>query len=96
MPPLGRAGAWRSRAVERMTTLLLLRLRFTLTTSGRTNRLLLGEEAAGLAFAGLEVTSNLAGLEALALLEPEAAGNRFGSTSLALTLRPALVAQRQV
>jgi hypothetical protein len=58
MPPLGRAGAWRSRAVERMTTLLLLRLRFTLTTSGRTNRLLLAEEAAGLAFAGLEVTSN--------------------------------------
>ncbi|KQO90888.1 helicase [Methylobacterium sp. Leaf90] len=73
--PLGRAGAWRSRAVTRMTTLLLLRLRFTLTTSGRANRLLLAEEATGLAFSGLDVTAALVGLDALALLEPEAAGN---------------------
>ena len=36
-----------------MTTLLLLRLRFKLITSGRTNRLLLAEEATGLAFGGM-------------------------------------------
>ena len=73
--PLGRAGAWRSRAVTRMTTLLLLRLRFTLTTSGRSNRLLLAEEATGVAFGGLDPAASLVGLEALALLETEAAGN---------------------
>src|SRR3546814_7191804 len=50
--PLGRCGAWRTRAVTQMTTLLLLRLRFKLVTSGRTNRLLLAEEATGLAFRG--------------------------------------------
>ncbi|CAA2158504.1 RNA polymerase-associated protein RapA [Methylobacterium brachiatum] len=73
--PLGRAGAWRSRAVTRMTTLLLLRLRFTLTTSGRTNRLLLAEEATGIAFGGVDAAASLVGLDALALLETEAAGN---------------------
>lgn len=73
--PLGRAGAWRSAAVARLTTMLLLRLRFTLTTSGRNNRLLLAEEAAGIAFAGQGNDAVLSGLEALALLEAEASGN---------------------
>ncbi len=69
--PLGRAGAWRTRAVTKLTTVLLLRLRFTLVTSGR--RTLLAEEATALAFdAGGEAAS---GAEALALLEAEASGN---------------------
>jgi superfamily II DNA or RNA helicase len=70
--PLGRAGAWRTRAVSQMTTLLLLRLRFQLVTSGRTNRLLLAEEATGLAFSGLGKEASMQGADALALLEDEA------------------------
>lgn len=69
--PLGRAGAWRTRGVAKLTTVLLLRLRFTLVTSGR--RTLLAEEATALAFdADGEVAS---GAQALALLEAEASGN---------------------
>jgi len=73
--PLGRAGAWRSRAVSRMTTLLVMRLRYTLVTSGRSNRTLLAEEATALAFSGLDVHASSSGTEALALLEAEASGN---------------------
>lgn len=72
--PLGRCGAWRTRAVTQMTTLMLLRLRFKLITSGRTNRLLLAEEATGIAF-GAAPTSILKGHPALELLEVEATGN---------------------
>lgn len=73
--PLGRCGAWRTRAVAQMTTLMLLRLRFKLITSGRTNRLLLAEEATGIAFGGIAPASILEGHSALELLEAEAAGN---------------------
>ena len=73
--PLGRAGVWRTRAVSQMTTLLLLRLRFKLVTSGRSSRLLLAEEATGLAFGGLKAEVILDGLGALSLLEAEASGN---------------------
>jgi superfamily II DNA or RNA helicase len=72
---LGRAGVWRTRAVTQMTTLLLLRLRYQLVTSGRTNRLLLAEEATGLAFSGLGQDVSLKAEEALALLEAEASSN---------------------
>lgn len=72
---LGRAGVWRTRAVAQMTTLLLLRLRFQLVTSGRTNRLLLAEEAIGIAFQGLAQDAVLDGAEALQLLEAEASSN---------------------
>lgn len=72
---LGRCGAWRTRAVAQMTTLMLLRLRFKLITSGRTNRLLLAEEATGIAFGGIAPASILEGHSALELLEAEAAGN---------------------
>jgi hypothetical protein len=58
-----------------MTTIVLLRLRYKLTTSGRTNRLLLAEEATGLAFEGLSTSAVATGLEALTLLEKEASGN---------------------
>ncbi|RTL89317.1 MAG: helicase [Hyphomicrobiales bacterium] len=73
--PLGRCGAWRTRAVTQMTTLMLLRLRFKLITSGRTNRLLLAEEATGIAFGGIAPAPILEGHSALELLEAEAAGN---------------------
>ena len=73
--PLGRAGVWRTKAVSQMTTLLLLRLRFQLVTSGRTNRMLLAEEAIGIAFQGLAQDAVLDGAEALQLLEAEASSN---------------------
>lgn len=72
---LGRAGVWRTRAVSQMTTLLLLRLRYKLVTSGRMNRLLLAEEATGLAFSGLGQDVSLSAEDALALLEAEASSN---------------------
>ncbi len=69
---LGRAGAWRTRGVTQLTTVLLLRLRFKLTTSGR--RTLLAEEASAVAFgSGGETVA--AGAEALALLETDASGD---------------------
>jgi superfamily II DNA or RNA helicase len=72
---LGRAGVWRTCAVNQMTTLLLLRLRFQLVTSGRTNRMLLAEEAVGIAFEGVSPDSARDGVEALQLLEAEAGSN---------------------
>lgn len=68
---LGRSGAWRTRSVAKLTTVLLLRLRFTLVTSGR--RTLLAEEATALAFSPDGELAN--GAEALALLEAMASGN---------------------
>lgn len=73
IPPLGRSGAWRTRSVQKLTTVLLLRLRFTLTVSGR--RTLLAEEATALAFQRGEPEPFAQGTEALALLEDEASGN---------------------
>jgi superfamily II DNA or RNA helicase len=72
---LGRCGAWMSKDVTQMTTILLMRLRFTMTTSRRANRTLLAEEATGLVFQGNETTPIASGHEALALLEAEAASN---------------------
>jgi superfamily II DNA or RNA helicase len=72
---LGRAGVWRSRAVTQMTTLLVLRLRYKLVTSGRSNRLLLAEEATALAFSGLSQQATAQAEDALALLETEASSN---------------------
>ncbi len=70
---LGRAGAWRTRAVDSLTTVLLLRLRFKLTTSGR--RTLLAEEATALAFGPTATEAFALGADALALLETDASGN---------------------
>ena len=50
VPPLGRVGAWSTRAVKTLTTILLLRLRHKLTVHARRERLLLAEEAGALAF----------------------------------------------
>lgn len=71
--PLGRSGAWRTRAVDTLTTVLLLRLRFKLTTSGR--RTLLAEEATALAFSPGTAEAFAQGADALALVEKEASGN---------------------
>ncbi|MFP1130784.1 DEAD/DEAH box helicase [Asticcacaulis sp. W401b] len=73
--PLGRTGAWRTRAVSQLTTLLVMRLRFKLVTSGRLNRLMLAEEATCLAFGGAGSDVLAKGPGALELLEPEASGN---------------------
>lgn len=67
---LGRTGVWMTRGVDKLTTLLVLRLRFKLTTSGR--RTLLAEEATGIAFGPGSTEAVAIGAEALALLEPEA------------------------
>ncbi len=66
---LGRTGVWMTRGVDRLTTLLVLRLRFKLITSGR--RTLLAEEATGIAFGPNGAEAIATGAEALALLEPE-------------------------
>lgn len=70
---LGRAGAWRTRAVDTLTTVLLLRLRFKLTTSGR--RTLLAEEATALGFGPVVTEAFKQGAEALALIEADTSGN---------------------
>jgi len=67
---LGRTGVWMTRGVDKLTTLLVLRLRFKLTTSGR--RTLLAEEATGIAFGPGNAEAVAIGADALALLEPEA------------------------
>lgn len=66
---LGRAGVWMTRGVDRLTTLLVLRLRFKLVTSGR--RTLLAEEATGIAFGTGNADAIATGADALALLEFE-------------------------
>lgn len=73
--PLGRIGAWPTRAVTSVTTLVLLRLRFKLTVHGRKDSLLLVEEAGALAFAANSTAEPLSGQPAFALLEIEASGN---------------------
>jgi superfamily II DNA or RNA helicase len=49
---IGRVGAWPSSAVEQMTRVSLLRIRFKLTVHARKERLLLAEEAALVAMQG--------------------------------------------
>ncbi|HCE21782.1 MAG TPA: helicase, partial [Hyphomonas sp.] len=52
---IGRVGAWPTPAVQQMTRLALLRIRFKLTVHARKERLLLAEEAALVALQGTEV-----------------------------------------
>lgn len=67
---LGRTGVWMTRGVDKLTTLLVMRLRFKLITSGR--RTLLAEEATAIAFGPNSSEAIATGAEALTLLEPEA------------------------
>jgi hypothetical protein len=69
----GRVGAWPMAAVQQMTRLALLRLRFKLTIHARRERLLLAEEAALVAFQDGRIVA--AGEEARSLLNTPAAAN---------------------
>ena len=69
--PLGRVGAWPTRGVKTLTTILLLRLRHKLTVHTRRERLLLAEEAGALAFEAHVAAPKLVGEDALALLDHE-------------------------
>ena len=52
---IGRVGAWPTMAVQKVTRLALLRIRFKLTVHARRERLLLAEEAALVALQGNEI-----------------------------------------
>lgn len=52
---IGRTGAWPSKAVQKLTTLALFRIRFKITVHARKERLLLAEEAALVACQGGQV-----------------------------------------
>jgi hypothetical protein len=86
VPPLGRVGAWPTRGVKTLTTVLLLRLRHKLTVHARREQLLLAEEAGALAFETNAATPNLVCEAALDLLEYTASGD------LAAVARDRLVA----
>jgi superfamily II DNA or RNA helicase len=75
VPSLGRIGVWPTDAVQAITTLVLLRLRFKLIVHGRREKLLLVEEASALAFAGNQFGSYTSGDDAFKLLESPASGN---------------------
>jgi superfamily II DNA or RNA helicase len=75
VPALGRIGVWPTEAVQTITTLVLLRLRFKLIVHGRREKLLLVEEAGALAFAGNQFGSYISGDDAFKLLESPASGN---------------------
>jgi hypothetical protein len=75
VPSLGRIGVWPTLAVQTVTTLVLLRLRFKLIVHGRKEKLLLVEEAGALAFSGTQFASYVSGEEAFKLLESPASGN---------------------
>jgi ERCC4-related helicase len=75
VPSLGRIGVWPTLAVQTITTLVLLRLRFKLIVHGRREKLLLVEEAGALAFSGTRFSTYMSGEEAFKLLESAASGN---------------------
>lgn len=54
---IGRVGAWPTSAVQQMTRLVLLRIRFKLTVHARKERLLLAEEAALVATQGSQIVA---------------------------------------
>lgn len=74
---IGRVGAWPTEAVERVTQIALLRVRFKLTVHARKERLLLAEEAALIALQGQSVVAQ--GEQARKLLDSAAAGDLASS-----------------
>ena len=70
---IGRVGAWPTTAVQQMTRLALLRIRFKLTVHARKERLLLAEEAGLVAMQGGKIISS--GEAARALLNAPAAAD---------------------
>jgi hypothetical protein len=75
VPPLGRAGAWLTSQVKKVTTVTLLRLRYKLALHGRRERLLLAEEAGALAWEAGSLSPVLQSEAARALLEAPASGD---------------------
>ncbi|HQS18414.1 DEAD/DEAH box helicase [Reyranella sp.] len=70
---IGRVGAWPTTAVQQMTRLVLLRIRFKLTVHARKDRLLLAEEAALVAMQGGKIVES--GEAARAILNTPAAAD---------------------
>ncbi len=62
---IGRVGAWKTDAVERMTRIILLRLRHKLTTHMRREQLLLAEESALVALDDTQIVSTGESVKAL-------------------------------
>jgi superfamily II DNA or RNA helicase len=87
VPSLGRAGAWPTSAVNTMTTVALLRLRYILIIHGRSERMLLAEEAATLAWEAGPDKTTLADEAVRILLEQSA------SADLAQVARQRLIAK---
>jgi hypothetical protein len=75
LPSLGRAGAWPTAAVKAATTVVLLRLRYKLTVRGRSERMLLAEEATTFACDAAQSQTVLTGEAARALLDHPAAAD---------------------
>jgi hypothetical protein len=75
VPSLGRAGAWPTPAVKTLTTVALLRLRYKLMVHGRSQRMLLAEEAATFAWDPGQVQTVLTAEAARTLLEQSASAN---------------------
>ena len=70
---IGRVGAWPTTAVQQVTRIALLRIRFKLTVHARKERLLLAEEAALVALQGNRIVAS--GEEARALLNTPASAD---------------------
>jgi hypothetical protein len=82
---IGRVGAWPTTAVERLTRIALLRVRFKLTVHARKERLLLAEEAALVALQGHAIFAH--GDAARRMLDANASGD------LALSARDRFISQ---
>jgi superfamily II DNA or RNA helicase len=87
VPSLGRAGAWPTPAVKTVTTVALLRLRYKLMVHGRSQRMLLAEEAATFAWDSSQTQTVLAPEAARTLLDQSA------SADLVLAARQRLIAK---
>lgn len=87
VPSLGRAGAWPTSAVKTVTTVALLRLRYKLIIRGRSERMLLAEEAATLAWDAGQTKTVMTAEGARGLLEKAA------DSDLAPVARQRLVAK---
>jgi superfamily II DNA or RNA helicase len=87
VPSLGRTGAWTTAAVKTVTTVAVLRLRYKLIVRGRSERMLLAEEAATLAWDAARTNTLLAAEAARALLDQPA------SSDLAHAARQRLIAK---
>ncbi|WP_246588155.1 helicase-related protein [Paracoccus bogoriensis] len=70
---LGRVGAWPTAAVQRLTRLALLRIRYKVTVHARREQMLLAEEAALVALGGGQIVAT--GENARALIAAPATGN---------------------